>query len=140
MRTETYITTVGDEKYEVDFQQFETLGEAFAVWEEKGNDPQDVALGLINSAQKQNALQGGKSGPREALEAHGPDSTEFADAVEAHRKTAAGYIVGAPRRSSGGPTKAQRTDLGTLIVEHTKEHGKPPTQSELEEMLEGITG
>jgi hypothetical protein len=114
------VTTVAEGvEYELPIKRFESLDEARAYWAEKGDNPEDVELEIINAAQEQNAKQStGKDKVRKAIRAHGPDSDEAATAIEEQRASSAEYIIGRPRggKLGGGMTATAARELGKQVA------------------------
>lgn len=120
MLSVTITTKAGGFEYPVTFQAFESLTEAREIWAAKGENPDDVELGILNASQEQNAKQGGKSAVLKPLKAgHDADSPEVADGVALAQKYAASYIIGSPRGGTlrSGLTKTQSRDMGVEISE-----------------------
>ena len=114
MRTVTKNTKAGELEYPITFQVFENLEEVLESC--KGNE--DQLTQIVNAAQEQGAKQGNKQRVREAQEKFGVDSSEVAEAVEAHQRWAAGYTIGAPRGSGGRAiTKTKARELGARLHE-----------------------
>lgn len=136
MREVTTNTRVGElkaildsDEYPITYREFDTLHEAFAaiggtsegeVEIEAPEGAQQAVLGVINAAQKQGALQGGKEMVREAVQdpPEGVDPVEAAEAAVAkHQERAAKYVIGAPRGGRGGVTKTKARELGARLRE-----------------------
>lgn len=115
----TDTTRAGEAEFEVSYNVFESLQEAFDYWETEGENPDEVALGIINASMKQNATQGPKGAIRKAYAEHGPDSAEFAEAVEKAQAYSDGYVIGKPRggRLADGSTKTEVKDRVGSAVE-----------------------
>lgn len=150
MRTITTTTKAGDFEYEISYKEFEDHAEILSTVE--GGDA--TVASIVNASQRQNALQGGKAEVLKAVnalkaaqdsgdaEAIAEAEAALDEAVNGHRETALGYVIGKPRGGAGGgPTKKTKASLGERITEYTLTHGKPPSQKELADMMRelGIT-
>lgn len=143
-------TSVSGISYPYTVQQFESVDEAREAMSEEG------ILANLNSAQDQNAKQGPKSGPREAIqdaEEAGHSEEEIQAAVDAHQETGdlpdnellaavceeiasaqettAGYVLGQPRGRTDGVTKTKAREIGERLREEMDE-------AELEAMAEEL--
>ena len=117
MQRRTITTKAGGFEYEVSFQAFESLEEAQGVWAAKGDNPDEVLLGILNAAQEQNAKQGGKSGVLKVIRDKG-DAEAVTAAVGGAQAYAAGYIIGSPRGGTltSGITKTAAKDMGVKLA------------------------
>lgn len=119
-----------DGKYPIRVQTFESVSEALAligkikeedVMVEASEGALSAVLGVINAAQAQGGKQGGKETIRAAVNGElkeGQDRQEAVDAaVAAHVKRAEGYVIGAPRGSTGGVTKTRAGNVGKALLE-----------------------
>lgn len=132
MRTKSTTTKAAGHEYEISYQEFESLAEVL----ETVDGGEATALAIINAAQRQNAMQGAKATVVAAVEDEDATEESIAEAVEAHRKSAAGYVIGKPRGGgTGGVTKKVKGTLGDRIVEYTQEHGKPPSQAVMADLM-----
>lgn len=134
MRDKTVTTKAGDFEYPITVRQFESLDEARDVWAAKGENPDDVLLGILNAAQEQNGKQGGKNIVRKAQhKGHDTDSPEFAEAITSAQKYAAGYVIGSPRGGTlrSGQTKTQAKEWGVNV----QQNASPEQLAEIMEML-----
>ena len=134
----TVSTKAGDFEYPIEYREFESLDEYREAAEERGENPDEAILGLINAAQKQGATQGQKQAVRDALEADDEDALE--QAVSKHQASAREYIVGAPRgtRTTGGNTKKKQREFGERVTQAMVEKGGALTQQELDELREEL--
>lgn len=134
MKNASRSTKAGPVEYTVTFKQFESIDEARAAWKEKGHNPDEVLLGILNAAQEQNAKQGPKSSILTVIAAvkkeanltdaqitagwqKEPWGKPIREAVAASQSTSAGYIIGAPRGATSGAgitRKAERETLDSL--------------------------
>ena len=131
MLQKTVTTKAGELEYEVTFNAFASVDEAESIWADKGLNPGEVVLAIINSAQEQNAKQGGKAPVLKALKAD--DAEALATAIQSAQEYAAGYVIGAPRGGTlaSGMTKTQAKDLGVALGSRDS-----IGQKELAELLE----
>lgn len=147
MRNITTSTKAGDHEYSVTYREFESLDEVLATVDGGA----DSVLGIVNSAQRQNALQGAKAEVLKAFNAlqvaqqTGDENTvaeaeaALAEAEEKHRESALGYTIGKPRSgASGGVTKKTQATLGERITAYVQEHGKPPSQAQMSEIMKEL--
>lgn len=134
MRLATDTTQAGDLEWEQPYNQFESLDEAFEYWEGEGENPNEVALGIINSAMKQGACQSPKTKVRKAASDHGEDAPETLEAINDAIEYGKTYVIGKPRggRLSDGSTKTEKREavdarlsdpdfvekLNALLAEH----------------------
>lgn len=134
----TVSTKAGDFEYSIEYREFESIEEYREAAEERGENPDEAVLGLINAAQKQGATQGQKALVRDALEGEDQDAVE--QAVNKHQAAAREYIVGAPRgtRTTGGNTKKKQREFGERVTAAMVEKGAPLSQSELAELAEEL--
>lgn len=133
-------TKVNGIAYPYTVQQFESLDE---VTETMG---EEAAVANLNGLQDQNAKQGPKSGPREAIEAAeeaGYSTEQIQDAVDTYvgtgdlpaeeelaavvseiedaQETTAGYVLGQPRGRTDGVTKTKAREIGEKLRETMSE-------------------
>lgn len=142
-------TKVNGISYPYTVQQFESVDEAAEAMGEEG------ILANLNSLQDQNAKQGPKSGPREAIdeaETAGFSTEEIQAAVDAYlesgdlpgderdavceeiesaQETTAGYVLGQPRGRTDGVTKTKAREIGEKLRETMDE-------AELKQMAEEL--
>jgi len=125
MRDVTAQTAAAGFEYQITYREFESLSEIL----DTVDGGEETVVAIVNSAQRQNALQGDKGDVREAVEEHGGDSAEAQEAIEAHRESAYGYVIGRPRGRSSGVTKTAARKFGEKLREQLGEE-------ELQEMAE----
>lgn len=115
--TTTEQNTDAETTYEVEVPQFESLAEAKALWEEDGQNGDDVLLSILNAYQKQGATQGTKDPVRQAIREHGADSDEAQAAIAEAQENVRNFRVGAARGGTlaGGTTKTEARKRGEAI-------------------------
>jgi len=132
----TVATACGDYKYEVEAPQADSLEALLGAYKALGKPGEEIILAIFNSGNEQGAKQGQKNLVRKALEEHGVDSDEVADAVAKHQEVARQFIQGAPRGGGGprhesGLTKKQREALGSAVATEMARTGGPPNQARM---------
>jgi hypothetical protein len=137
MREVTATTETAGFEYEVTYRAFESVEEILQTVD----GGEEAVLAIVNSAQRQNALQGGKSVVLTAIkalpegEAPSLENEALATAIQKHRETALAYTIGKPRGATGGLTQKDKAALGTKVAEYTISNGKPPSQREMQEIM-----
>lgn len=111
MIPKTVTTKAEGFEYEVTVNLPESLDEARGIWEEAGENADEVIFGTILASWEQNAKQGAKNSVRDAIRSAAekglaPDEAdEVTKAVQAHREYASEYVLGAPRGGHSGAMK-----------------------------------
>ena len=127
-------TKVSGIEFPCEYLQADSMAAYRDAWTEKGHDPDEVCLGIINAAQKQNATQSPKEGIREVLRnpEHGPADVDaaIAKAQESMRT----FITGAPRERVGGMTKTAARTKGEAIQRAREAKGSDLTADEMFEI------
>lgn len=141
-------TKVGDFSYDCEVPQAESLTALLDAYRELEPDrnPEEILVERFNAANAQGATQGPKALVRAALEAHGADSPEVAEAVQKAQTSARVFITGAPRAGGGGGkrhesglTAKQREQFGTEVaMEMMRNKGKPVSQARMKEIAESL--
>lgn len=144
----TVPTKVGDFSYDCEVPQVDSLANLLNAYRELEPDrnPEEILVERFNAANLQGATQGPKAAVREALEKHGADSEEVAEAVRKAQDSARVFITGAPRAGGGGGRKhesgltaKQRQDFGTAVaMEMVRNKGKAVTPARMKEIAEEL--
>ena len=135
MYTQTVDTAVSGIVYPVTIQQFSDMDEVRGHFEALGENADEAILKVVNTYQDAQAKQGGKEGPRKLLRGGAdPGSEEVLAAIAKHQEHAGSFVIGVPRTTVGGVTKAKRTYLGTEVVKFSTEQGRLPNPEELSEL------
>ena len=134
-------TKAGGVAYAVEVPQAESWRNFYDFWTSEGKNPDEILTAILNSANEQGAKQGQKEQVRQA----GTDPDKLAAAIEAHQKTAKGFIMGAPRGGGGGGarhesglTKKQLEALGGQMASFMAKAGRGPNKQEMDEICAGL--
>lgn len=127
-------TKVSGIEFPCQYLQADDLGAYRAAWEAKGHDPDEVLLGLVNAAQKQNATQSPKEGIRDVLRKDDHTQADVDEAIGKAQESMRTFITGAPRERVGGMTKTAARTKGEAVLRAQAAKGEALTPEEMFEI------
>lgn len=138
MIEKTATTDIGAVKdIEVVYSEWDSLDEFTEHCESEGRSGETTLLERLNAVQRQNAFQTPKGTAREVLEASGPDSDEFSDALAVFKVKVANYRLSGARKVGDG-IKQKESQQGLRKVRGETAHLEDEdtiTMGELRAML-----